>query len=84
MSSTCVQCVPAWSSLMSPIQTELVLNTHTVVTEMHQELLKLRREDAGSQNRVVSDTRAQSPPPPPRAFFGRDDLIERIVGLPIS
>ena len=23
----------------------------------------------------------ESPPPPPRAFFGRDDLIEKIIGL---
>jgi predicted ATPase len=23
----------------------------------------------------------ESPPPPPRACFGRDDLIEKIVGL---
>jgi len=28
-----------------------------------------------------SSISGESPPPPPRAFFGRDELIERIVGL---
>ena len=29
----------------------------------------------------MSSTSGESPPPPPRAFFGRDELIEKIVGL---
>ena len=57
MSSTCVQSAPAWSSLMSSHQTELGLNTHTIVSDMHQNVLKLRK-DADSQSRVVSDMRA--------------------------
>jgi len=32
------------------------MNTHTIVADMHQDVLKLR-EDADSQNRVVSGTR---------------------------
>ena len=61
MSLTCVQRVPAWSSLMSPLQTELVLNTNTIAADIHQNVLKLR-ENADSQNRVVSDMRSLLPP----------------------
>ena len=55
MSSTCVQCAPAWPSLtVYLLQTELVLNTHTIVSDVHRNVLKLR-EDSDSQNRVVSN-----------------------------
>jgi tetratricopeptide (TPR) repeat protein len=90
------------------------MNTHTIVADMRQDVLKIR-EDAESQNRVVRDMRVvyhhlihtdhrlgpkqvsgldcreiqrlmsassisgELPPPPPRAFFGRDELIEKIV-----
>jgi hypothetical protein len=54
MSSTCVQCAPAWSSLNIPLQTELAMNTHVIVADVHQNVLKIR-EDVDSQNRVVSD-----------------------------
>ena len=30
---------------------------------------------------LLSNTHGESPPPPPRVFFGRDSLIEEIVGL---
>ena len=43
--------------LLRSLQTELVLNTHTIVADIRQDVLKLR-EDGDSQNRVVSDTRA--------------------------
>jgi len=91
------------------------MNTHTIVTDMHQNILKIR-EDTGGQNRAVSDASTlkhhrinidrcldskqvsdldyrgfqwlivssmlgESPPPPPRACFGRGELIERIVRL---
>ena len=52
MSSTCVQCAPAWPSLTDPLQTELAMNTHTIVADVHQNVLKIR-EDADGQNRVV-------------------------------
>jgi tetratricopeptide (TPR) repeat protein len=113
MCSMCVRCAPAWSSLNIPLQTELAVNTHVIVADVHQNVLKIR-EDVDSQNRVVSDTcfwhrlmrtdhrpdskqvsdlgyrgdqclifassaPGELPPPPPRVFFGRDELIERIV-----
>ena len=37
--------------------------------------------DSKGINRPVSITPGESPPPPPRIFFGRDDLVEEIVGL---
>jgi len=33
------------------------MNTHTIVADVHQNVLKIR-EDVDSQNRAVSDTRA--------------------------
>ena len=35
----------------------------------------------GQRLTFISSILGESPPPPPRACFGRDDLIERIVGL---
>ena len=112
----CVQRVSAWPSLTLPVKTELILNTHNIVTDMRQDVSKIR-EDGGGPNQVVSDlhTFYHSPihtdhclgseqvndfdwceigcltfassmsgelsPPPPRAFFGREELINRIVSF---
>ena len=38
----------------SPHKTELILNTHTIVTDIRQDVSKIR-EDAGVPNRAVSD-----------------------------
>jgi len=54
MSSTCVQCAPAWSSLNIPLQTELVINIRVTVSDTHQNVLEIR-EDVGGPNPVVSD-----------------------------
>src|SRR5882757_4107983 len=35
----------------------------------------------GSASDISYSTSGETPPPPPRAFFGREDLIERIVAL---
>ena len=55
-----------------------------------QQILK-GREDENNQKKAVGDasplrclasnTPGESPPPPPRIFFGRDDLVEEVVGL---
>ena len=106
----CVQCVSAWSPLTFPLKTELILNTHIIVADIHQGV-----SSTDGQNRVVSarhtfysflahanhcldsgqvsnldyqeirgPTSASSvpgvlPPPAPRIFCGRDELIDRIV-----
>ena len=110
----CALSVSAWSPLTFPVKTELILNAHTIITDIRQDVSKIR-EDAGGPNQGVSgvypfhhflthgnhrlcsdqvnnfDYRGISwltsgssvpgelPPPPPRAFFGREELIERIV-----
>ena len=91
------------------------MNTHVTVTNIHQDVLKIR-EEIGGQVRPVSTSRIDpsikvgclqllrskkgqklrlpmnpapyfvsslhgEPPPPPRACFGRDNLIEKIVSL---
>ena len=42
---------------------------------------QVRPQSARSQHRFHSSTPGESPPPQPRTFFGRDKLIEKIVGL---
>jgi tetratricopeptide (TPR) repeat protein len=37
--------------------------------------------DSQGIHRVALSTPGESPPPPPRIFFGRDELVEEIVGL---
>ena len=98
-----------------PPQTELALNTHNIVSDIHQNMSR-SHEDTGDKNQAVSDTRTppatkqtvsivctqirsaisditgpnitfpsrvrgEPPPSPPRVFFGRDELIGKIVGL---
>ena len=105
-----VQRISAWPSLTSSLETELILNTHLIVSSIHQGMSSI-----GGSNQVVSDmhnfyqisTRADhcldservssfdyqeirrltyassapgvSPPPPPKTFYGRDEVIDRIV-----
>ena len=38
-----------------PLKTELILNTHTIVTDIRQDVSRIR-EDAGNPNQAVSDT----------------------------
>ena len=45
------------SLLTAPLQTELAMNTHTIVADVYQNVLKIR-EDVGSENLLVSDRRA--------------------------
>ena len=73
------------------------MNTHVTVSGMRQDLSKIIQGEIGIQVHSVSATCIRSmriltvaqprnilgelPPPPPSACFGRDELIERIVGL---
>jgi len=52
----CVSRVLVWSLLTAYFQTELALNTHTIVVDIHQNILKTR-EYTGSRNLAVSGTR---------------------------
>ena len=49
-----VQCAFAWSLLTHFLKSELILNTHAIITDMRQDVSKIR-EDTGSRNWVVSD-----------------------------
>jgi len=49
----CVQCAPAWPLLTFPLQTELNMNTHTMVADIHQNMLKNRKDTTDGQNLVV-------------------------------
>jgi len=103
-------------SLTASFQTELALSTHTIVSDMHQNILKgsegandrnlsVSNVSSSAHHRISSDNQlgsdlisdlefnetailrlcvgylGESPPSPPRACFGRDELIEEIVGL---
>ena len=104
-------------SLTVHVQTELAINTHTMVSEIHHNILK-GQEGADDQHQSVScigtlfcrqtnnhrccldssqvsylnyrciqrltsaySVPGELPPPPPRAFFGRNELIETIISL---
>ena len=41
---------------LSPLQTELVLSTHTIVSDVHKSASKLR-DDAENRDQVVGDSR---------------------------
>jgi len=58
-----------------------VANTHAIVSDIHRTMVKTQ-EGVDGQNLLVHSTPiGESPPPPPRACFGRDELIEDLVGL---
>ena len=52
-----VQCLSVWSLLTFPLKTELTMNTHTIVTDIHQNILKAHGATDG-QNLVVRDARS--------------------------
>ena len=102
-------------SLTTCLQTELAINTHRIVTDIHRSVLTGQEVASGKRHSVsttyytqktadhpVGSTKVselnlmgsksiilrshsiplgESPPPPPRACFGRDELIGKIVGF---
>ena len=105
-----------WRLLTARSQTELAVTTHVTVSDIRQDISKIREEIGTGQVRSVSTGHTQpicsgrdaysfldtsqvrdlddngihvltftfsppgeSPPPPPRVCFGREDLIEKIV-----
>jgi hypothetical protein len=56
MSSTCVVCVLLLNyRLLSPLQTELAINTHKIVADIHQNILRACEGDDGKIQVVSSD-----------------------------
>ncbi|KAF9785522.1 hypothetical protein BJ322DRAFT_1194331 [Thelephora terrestris] len=77
-------------------ETELALHTHVAVSVIRHDVAGTREivseirtivKDQGVRNQAIlalsreHSILGESPPPPPRACFGRGDLIEKIVGL---
>ncbi|KAF9783172.1 hypothetical protein BJ322DRAFT_1156114 [Thelephora terrestris] len=61
---------------------ELDINTNILVTDIHRKMMASPEDAIGQrQSTHASVTLGESPPPPPRACFGRDKLIKEIVGL---
>ncbi|KAF9782866.1 hypothetical protein BJ322DRAFT_180037 [Thelephora terrestris] len=68
-----------------------VANTHEIVSDIHHDVTSTRelvsdihrtmvKGQEGNQT-IRTSQLGESPPPPPRACFGRDKLIEEIIGL---
>jgi len=77
--------IAAWKSDLNRIlhvfNTELIINAYTIIADMRHDVSKIC-EDTGSQNRVTQNSvPGELPPPPPRIFFGRDELIEEVIHL---
>ncbi|KAF9781519.1 hypothetical protein BJ322DRAFT_1111447 [Thelephora terrestris] len=61
---------------------ELDINTNVLVTDIHRKMMASPEDAIGQhQSTHASVPLGEFPPPPPRACFGRDELIEEIVGL---
>ncbi|KAF9645616.1 hypothetical protein BDM02DRAFT_3189570 [Thelephora ganbajun] len=78
--------IAVWKSDLNRIlhvfNTELAVNAHVIVAGIRHDVLRIQ-EEIGDQARSaqISTPPGELPPPPPRACFGRKDLIEEIVGL---
>ncbi|KAF9785563.1 hypothetical protein BJ322DRAFT_839464 [Thelephora terrestris] len=87
--------VAGWKSELDRIlqifKTELALHTDVEVSDTRQDVASTRKLVSDIHCAVVKDQEGnqttqtsmlgESPPPPPRACFGRGDLIEKIIGL---
>ncbi|KAF9783536.1 hypothetical protein BJ322DRAFT_1212238 [Thelephora terrestris] len=61
---------------------ELDINTNILVTDIHRKIMASPEDAIGQrQSTHASVPLGESPPPPPRVCFGRNELIEEIVGL---
>lgn len=76
--------IAAWKSeldrILNIFNTELAINTHVTVSDIRNDVSKIW-EEVGGRVRSMQTRTGELPPSPPRACFGRDDLIERIVDL---
>ncbi|KAF9791095.1 hypothetical protein BJ322DRAFT_425387 [Thelephora terrestris] len=71
-----------WHSLTKPFRTELPIETHVVAAGVSQKLDVLTNQEGPHcrHSTQPSVSPGESPPPAPKDFFGRNDLIEEIVG----
>lgn len=78
--------IAAWKQDLNRVlhvfNTELSINTHVMVADLHRRTLTCQ-EKASREHHLAqtSISAGESPPPPPRACFGRDELIEKIIDL---
>ncbi|KAF9642364.1 hypothetical protein BDM02DRAFT_3273490, partial [Thelephora ganbajun] len=76
----------SWKSdlnrILQVFNTELAVSTHVMVTDIRYDVSRIR-EEIGDQVRSAQTSvpPGELPPPPPRACFGREELIEKVVGL---
>ncbi|KAF9780543.1 hypothetical protein BJ322DRAFT_1112537 [Thelephora terrestris] len=63
--------------VLQVFQTELAVNTHVMVAGTYKNVLAIQE---GAHSVQASTPLGELPPPAPKAFFGRDELIEEVVG----
>ncbi|KAF9787266.1 hypothetical protein BJ322DRAFT_712430 [Thelephora terrestris] len=68
-------------TIVSEVQRD-VTDTHAMVTDIHRTFVTSPKERIEGRSRLAQETiSGESPPPPPRACFGRDELIAKIIDL---
>ncbi|KAF9792102.1 hypothetical protein BJ322DRAFT_1102626 [Thelephora terrestris] len=60
---------------------DVVSETHHFVSDIHRAIVKPQGASDGQDPPAHASVHGESPPRPPRACFGRDELIEEVVGL---
>ncbi|KAF9781822.1 hypothetical protein BJ322DRAFT_247645 [Thelephora terrestris] len=70
------------AGILQIFHTELSVKNHTMLADLHRHALA-RQESTNSQHQstLASVTAGETPPPAPRAFFGREEMIEKVVGM---
>ncbi|KAF9781740.1 hypothetical protein BJ322DRAFT_242027 [Thelephora terrestris] len=68
--------------ILQIFHTELSVNNHKILVDLRRQALE-RQESANSQHQSAqpSVTAGETPPSAPRVFFGREEMIEKVVGL---
>ncbi|KAF9791220.1 hypothetical protein BJ322DRAFT_436311 [Thelephora terrestris] len=59
----------------------VVSKSHNLLSDIHQTIAKQQEASNGQNLPAHASARGESPPRPPRACFGRDELIEKVVNL---
>ncbi|KAF9781816.1 hypothetical protein BJ322DRAFT_1111732 [Thelephora terrestris] len=70
------------AGILQIFHTELSVKNHMMLADLHRHVLE-RQESTTSQHQPTqaSVTAGETPPPAPRAFFGREEMIEKVVGM---